>query len=220
MERREDRRWWARPVAAAAGALCVVGCTSSSGELGPSSVGKEASVTVCDAWTGNLKRVKSDSTRYQSDILDCASPLVITRSAVCEGGMNDHEAVVVRRKEADPSEVVQRLGRLGFVVDGRCDADPTAPVGIYGHPGQSGSRALSTASNGTIVAAECWVEGEEVRDLQAGLSTTDGRASDTWVNVSFETRDGQPSGGYIPAIYLRSGEDTDITAVPPCSAPQ
>jgi hypothetical protein len=84
------------------------------------------------------------------------------------------------------------------VVDGRCDPDPKAPVGVYATPSQDEGPRLAQLSNGTVLDAECLAEGDEISN-QAGAKTTQ------WVR--FATVDDETA--YIPAVWVQGEEVLD-----------
>jgi hypothetical protein len=63
------------------------------------------------------------------------------------------------------------------VVDGRCDNDPSAPVGLYGEPNQL-TDALASAVTGTVLRAECLESGDLIQDAS-------GAGSEKWVRFDF-----------------------------------
>lgn len=63
------------------------------------------------------------------------------------------------------------------IVDGRCDADPNAPVGVYGEPSQQ-TDALAAAITGTVLRAECLEGGDLIVDAS-------GDGSKKWVKFDF-----------------------------------
>lgn len=77
---------------------------------------------------------------------------------------------------------------LVIEVDGRCDRDPDAPVGVYPRASQIG-QSIFRVFNGDQVEVICYEEGQTIQDLNSN-------SSEAWLLV-----DNGESQGFMPEVY-------------------
>lgn len=81
------------------------------------------------------------------------------------------------------------------IVDGRCDVNPKAPVGLYLEPTQQ-STALGEARSGDVITAECMVKGERI--VNSVSSAGDGADPELWVRLKLDVN----PVAYVPATWV------------------
>lgn len=129
--------------------------------------------------------------------VSAAGSLALLLSGCTDEGPKENTSQQVCGDELDTREGM-------VVVDGRCDTDPTAPIGVYTGPDQS-TRAFATATTGAELFAYCVTEGEPIQDLSGEGGTQwvqidSGRSQD---NLDFDREAGVGDGPlYIPGAWV------------------
>lgn len=107
---------------------------------------------------------------------------------------------------------IEELPSRVAIVDGRCDADPGAPVGVYPEPHQTGE-AVSRVFHGDVLSVACETDGERLQNQNK-------TANDEWLYVEaveranpddLDSADKQFSPGYVPGVWVRTdGDDLPV----------
>lgn len=143
--------------------VLLAGCTADSGESEP---------------RGNTAAATSSSTAESAPSGTESTVKTNNTEPLCEGS---------------PDVVSLDLQEGQVVVDGACDPDPSAPVGIYPEATQQ-AQSIDQVETGDVLEAECVQnDGQERANTQ--------EKSTAWVRVSTDN-----GTGMIPEVWVRGEE--------------